>query len=158
MLRLNQKITINGLELPFVETVMIKTSRNDFTDTAKITIQNRINGQGNKITDLIAKGSEVIIQLGYFPDLFEEFRGYVSQVIPDKTAVIMCENESYVYKRQSVGTDIVQKATTLKALIRAIYTGPSKIIDSNIGDWKVSKTSTLVDVMSELQNKFKIYC
>jgi hypothetical protein len=158
MPRLNQKITINGLELPFVQTVAIKDSRNDFTNTAEINIQNRINEQGNKISDLILKGSEVVIQLGYFPKLFEEFRGYVSQVIPDKTAVILCENESYNYKRQSIGKDIVQKKTTLKKLINAIYTGPAEIADANIGDWKISKTSTLIDVLSELQNKFKLYC
>ena len=158
MLRINQKIIIDGKELPFVQTVTIKTSRNDFTGTAEIYIQNRINEQGNKISDLIPKGSEIIIQLGYFPKLFEEFRGYVSQVIPDKTAVIQCEDEAYIYKRQSIGKAIVQKATTLKKLIGAIYTGPAEITDANIGDWKVSKTSTLIDVLAQLQSKFKLYC
>lgn len=157
MLRINQKITINGLVLPFVSNVEIKSTRNDFTDTAIITLPNRIPQLNERISDKIAKGSSVKIELGYFPNLSTEFEGYVSQVIPEKTAVIQCENESYNIKRSSIGRDIIQKKTTLSKLIGAIYTGESFIDEINIGDWKVSKTSTVVDVLAELQSKFKIY-
>ena len=185
MLVLNQEITINGRELNFVHSVHIKSSRNTFTDTAEITIQNRISERNqNKISDVIKKGSEVTIKLGYSPDLIEEFTGYVSQVIPDKTAVIRCENEAYNLKRISVGKDIILKATDLTKLFTAIFkiTGGSVttpislgddvemiqgfigdrtirayIKNSNIGDWKISKSATLIDVLAELQSKFKLY-
>lgn len=157
MLRLYQKITINGKVLPFVKNVEIKTTRNDFTDTATITIQNRIPRRGGRISDMIAKGSIVKIELGYFPNLVTEFEGYVSQVIPEKVAIIACENEAYQHKRKSIGKDIIQKATDIDRLIGAIYSGESEISNSNIGDWKVSKSATLIDVIAELQSKFKIY-
>lgn len=157
MLRLNQRIIINGRVLPFVSTVEIKTTRNDFTDTAIINIPNKIPQLNQRISDLIEKGSDVKIELGYFPNLFTEFEGYVSQVIPEKTCTILCENEAYNLKRQSVGRDIIQKKTTLKKLIGAIYSASSFIDDINIGDWKISKTSTVIDVLAEIQSKFKIY-
>lgn len=157
MLRLNQRITIEGRELPYVQTVEIKDTRNDFTNTAIVTLPNRLPERNKKISDFIAKGSAVKIELGYFPNLYTEFEGYVSQVIPEKTAVIMCENEAYNIKRQSIGRDVILKSTTLKALINEIYSGDVVIADANIGDFKATKTSTVIDVLAELQNKYKIY-
>lgn len=157
MLRLNQRITINGLALPFVQNVEIVTSRNLFTDTATITMPNRIPQKNQRISDVIQKGSKVTIELGYFPDLVMEFEGYVSQVIPEKTCVIMCEDEAYNVKRESIGRDVVLKATTIKKLVETIYSGKTSISDGNIGDWKISKTSTVIDVLKELQSKFKIF-
>ena len=157
MRRINQRVTINGRTLPFVGNVEIVTSRNNFTDTAVIALPNRIPDRGERISNLIEKGSPVSIELGYFPALNLEFTGYVSQVIPEKTVIIQCEDEAYNVKRQSVGRDIVLKKTTIRQLIEAVYSGNTLINDGNIGDWKVSKTSTVVDVLKELQSKFKIY-
>lgn len=157
MLRLNQKITINGRVLPFVGTVEIVDSRNKFTNTCTLTIPNRIPKRDNRISDIIEKGSPVKVELGYFPSLFTEFEGYVSEVIPEKTAIIRCENESYNIKRQSIGRDIIQKNTNLKRLIGAIYTGEAVIEDANIGDFSVGATNTVIDVLAELQDKYKIY-
>ena len=105
--------------MPFLTTVEITNTRNNFTDTATITLPNRISQKNKRISDVVKKGSPVKIELGYFPDLFTEFEGYVSQVVPDKTLVIQCENESYNYKRQSIGKDIIQKKTTLYMQIAA---------------------------------------
>lgn len=157
MLRISQKITINGRVLPFVQSVEIVDSRNKFTNTCVLTIPNRIPKRDNRISDIIAKGSAVKVELGYFPNLFVEFEGYVSEVIPEKTAVIKCENESYNIKRQSIGRDIIQRSTNLKRLIGAIYTGEAIIEDANIGDFSVGATNTLIDVLAELQDKYKIY-
>lgn len=157
MLRLNQKITINGRVLPFVGTVEIVDSRNKFTNTCVLTIPNRIPKRDNRISDIIEKGSPVKVEVGYFPNLFTEFEGYVSEVIPEKTAIIKCENESYNIKRQSIGRDIIQKSTNLKRLIGAIYTGDTIIEDANIGDFSVGATNTVIDVLAELQDKYKIY-
>lgn len=157
MRRINQRITINGRVLPFVGTVEIVTTRNAFTDTAVIEVPNRIPTRAQRISELIEKGSPVTIELGYFPSLNVEFQGYVAQVIPEKTVIIQCEDEAYNVKRQSVGRDIIQKSTTIRRLIEAVYTGETLINDGNIGDWKVSKTSTVIDVLKELQSKFKIY-
>lgn len=157
MLRLNQQITINDRILPFVSTVEIVDSRNNFTNTCTLTLPNKIPKRGKKISDIVKKGSSVKVELGYFPNIFTEFEGYVSQVIPEKTVQILCENEAYNVKRQSIGKDIIQKKTTLNKLISAIYTGDSVIADTNIGDFKITKTSTVLDVLAELQSKYKIY-
>lgn len=157
MLRLKQRVTINGLVLPFLTNVEIVDSRNNFTNTCDITLPNRLPKRNKRITDTIQKGSEVKVELGYFPNMFVEFEGYVSEVIPEKTAIIRCENEAYNLKRQSIGKDIIQKSTTLKDLINAIYTGDTIIADANIGDFQVGATNTVIDVLAELQSKYKIY-
>lgn len=181
---LNSRITINGRVLPFVQYVEVTDSRNTHTNTAKIQIQNRINERNQRITDLIAKGSVVIIELGYDGNYNEVFRGYVSQVIPEKTAVIQCEDEAYNVKRKSIGEDIIVEKTTLNGLFERFFevsgdpfSAPISqgdgvfllrgtiagfeldiyIKNNNIGDWKVSKTATLIDVLAELKKKFRIY-
>lgn len=157
LFRLNQRITINGYVLPYVAEVQITTSRNTFTDTATITIPNRIARRNNTIGGFIQKGSPVTIELGYHPHLVTEFTGYVSQLIPEKTAVIRCEDEAYNLKRISVGRDIVQKKTTISTLIKSVYSGSLLVNDGNIGDWKISKSATVLDVLKELNSKFKVY-
>lgn len=157
LIRLNQRITINDKVLPFVTNVEITDSRNNFTNTCVITLPNKIPKRGKRISDIVQKGSTVKVELGYFPNLFTEFEGYVSEVIPEKTVSIMCENEAYNIKRQSIGKDIIQKKTTLKKLVAAIYSGESVVDDANVGDFKITKSSTVLDVLAELQNKYKIY-
>lgn len=155
--RLAQIITINDIRLPFCQNVSIRTTRNGFTDTAEISLPNRINQKGERISDLVPLGSPIIVKLGYFPDVFVEFEGYVSQIIPDKTLTIRCENESYNLKKNSIGRDIILASTTLRKLISEIYDRETLVADANIGNWRVSRTSTVIDVLSELQSKFKIY-
>ncbi|MFR9622496.1 MAG: hypothetical protein SNG97_07030 [Rikenellaceae bacterium] len=157
MFRLHQRITIGGKVLPFVGDVVLNSSRNNFTATAQITLPNRIAERGKRISDVIEQGSAITIELGYFPNLNVEFEGYISQVMPDRVCTIMCEDEAYIAKRKSIGKDIIQKATTIKALIAACYNGEFECIDANIGDWKVSKSATVLDVLSDMQNKFKVF-
>jgi len=154
---LKQKITINHKVLPLVNDIIIKTSRNTFTDTAVFTFPNKINAQNQKISELIELGSPVKIEIGYEPFLFTEFEGYVSQIVPEKTATIFCENETYKLKRQSIGRDVILKQTSTLELIKEIYDGKVEVYEANIGDWKVSKNATVIQVLSELQAKFKIY-
>lgn len=151
------EITIDGKTIPLVTNCTIKTSRNSFTDTAEILVPNRLSDRNKKISDLIVKGSPVTIKLGYAPDLTTEFEGFVSNVIPDRLCLIKCEDQSYNLKRQSIGKDIILKSTTLKELISTIYRGETLVFDANIGDWSITKTSTVVDVLAELQDKYKVY-
>jgi len=157
MRRINSRLTINGKVLPFFSEIEIKDGRNDFTATAKIKIPNRISKRGKKITDQIELGSPVQIELGYYPNLFLQFEGYVSQLVPEKTAEIICENEAYIYKRKNIGKDLVLKNTNTNKLVPMIYDGFADVADINIGDWKISKSSTLIEVLAELQSKYKIY-
>jgi len=165
MLRPHYIVTINEKVLPFLTRGFVRTSRNSFTDTAQIELPNRISTRGKRISDLIPKGGNIKIEVGYYPNIRTIFEGYISDVIPEKTCLIKCEDEAYKLKRQSIGKDIVLKNTSTAELLNtcldelpnnlqvAFRTG-----SNNIGDWKVSKTSTLIDVVAELQDKFRIYC
>lgn len=159
------EVCINGETLPFLTTGRVVTSRNVFTDIAEILLPNRINSRGKRISDLIPKGGTIKISIGYYPNVRTIFEGCISEVIPEKTCIIRAENEAYRYKRQSIGKDVILKATTVKKLLDTIIAEfPSelkltyKVGSINIGDWKVTKTSTLLDVLAELRDKFRLYC
>lgn len=157
MKRINQRITIAGKVLPYVTNVEIVDTRNQLANTAVLTLPNLADRFGVKISDVIAPGSAIRIELGYFPELNVEFEGFVSQIIPDKVAVIRCEDFGYVAKRQNVGKDIVLKNTTISKLIAKVYTGSFLAPDDNIGNWKVAKTANVQNVLAELNSKFKAY-
>lgn len=157
MKRVHIKVTVNGKVLPLVHDAVIREGRNQFTDTAVIRLPNRITDSGKKISDFIPLGAEVKIEIGYYPDLFTQFGGYVSQVIPERMASVKCENEMYTLKRQNIGKDIIQKNTTTKRMIEAIYSGELEVNETNIGDFTASASATVVDVLAELQSNYRIY-
>lgn len=157
MLRPNGFILVGDLEIPYFQELEINTSRNNITDTAKFSFPNRINATGGKITDQIQIGQPVRILLGYYPNLQLEFEGYVSAIIPDRTATIECEDEAYIYKRQSIKQGFILKDTTTTELISRIYTGSATVFDAKIGDWKVGQGATIVDVLDELKKKFSLF-
>lgn len=158
MLRLFQEITIGEIKLPFVADVQVVDTRNAMTNTATLSMPNRLSARGKKISDVFKQGDKVVIKLGYFPTLSTVFEGYISQVMPDKTVTILCENEAYKYKRKSIGKDIIKKNAQIKALISEIYSGTLYASDANIGDWKISKNATLIEILQKIQSDFKIYC
>ena len=72
--------------MPYVKNVSINSSKNTFTDTAEIVIQNRLPARGKRISDIIKQGAEVKIELGYYPNLKTEFTGYAFTALSEKPA------------------------------------------------------------------------
>lgn len=158
MIRLNQRIRIYNeldeikLEFPFVTRVDINTDRSSFTDTAQIVLPQRTRRVNEKISDLINIGDKITVELGYFPNLETRFNGYVVQINPDSPMILNCEDEAFVWKKQSL-TAKQYKDTTFRKLISDIYTGELRTTDDSIGTWTISENVTLIDVLDELRQK-----
>lgn len=156
MLRLYSKITIGSLVFDYVTDVDILTSWETLTDTAVITLPSNITNKDNTfIKDIIKVKDPVKIELGYFPDLITRFTGYVSKVIPESPLKVMCEDEAFLLKLENIN-NYSAKNVTLKKLIEDNYSGETIIEDATLGNFRIDRVS-MVKVLQELKNKYKIY-
>lgn len=141
-------------QFPIVTAVEIIKDRSTFTDTAVVTFPNRLRKRGN-LFDKINIGDGVQISLGYYPNLIKEFDGFVSFVSDNSPLVLELEDQSFQLKRNSLSATTL-KNTTLKELIETFFDGETNILDTEIGDWRISENATLVNVLDELKSKFGI--
>ena len=137
-----------------VTSVEIVTARTTYTDTATLTFPNRLRRKENLI-DKIKIGDKVVINLGYFPNLVEEFVGYISFVDKNSPLVLKLEDESFQLKRKSLSETTLRK-TTIKELIETFYDGETEILDAEIGDWRVAENTTMINILDELKSKFGV--
>ena len=124
MLKLNAKIkvyeTASLIPLPkfyeftYVKNVEIKSSYKSLTDTAIITMPQKVytdtkgfdqslfknaNGEEKTIHDFFKLQNYIEIFLGYDGDYKPAFRGYITGVQSDITATISCEDAMYAFKK-----------------------------------------------------------
>ena len=124
MLKLNAKIKVYetaGLiplpkfyEFTYVKNVEIKSSYKSLTDTAIITMPQKVytdtkgfdqslfknaNGEEKTIHDFFKLQNYIEIFLGYDGDYKPAFRGYITGVQSDITATISCEDAMYAFKK-----------------------------------------------------------
>lgn len=137
-----------------VTSVEIVTNRSTYTDTATVVFPNRLRRKENLI-DSINIGDKVVVNLGYFPNLVEEFIGFISFIDKNSPLVLELEDQSFQLKRKSLPATTLKK-TSIKKLIETFYDGETEILDSEIGDWRVAQNATLINVLDELKSKFGI--
>ena len=137
-----------------VTSVEIVTSRTTYTDTATLIFPNRLRRKEQQINN-INIGDKVVINLGYFPNLVEEFVGYISFVDKDSPMVLKLEDESFQLKRKSL-TETTLRKTTIKEVIETFYDGETRILDAEIGDWRVAENATMINILDEMKSKFGI--
>jgi hypothetical protein len=159
MHKLNQHITIyegnsntEKFRFPFVSTVEIISSKLNFTDTCTVILPQRIRQVNKKISDYIKIGDKILIKLGYYPELLPEFSGFVTKIKPNNEMVLECENDAFLYKLQSLNP-VVLKDTNYDELIKTIYSGKYKTLTDPIGDCKIGKNVTLLEVLDEMRQK-----
>jgi len=165
MLRLNSKIYIYDktgtpvLYFPFVISCEITKDFNEFTDTAKVTLPQRIYELNKRLSDLIKVGYSIDIWLGYFDneDALQgrklRFKGYVTKLTPKEVIELECENEAYIWKMKPLAGKMYYDID-LKSFISDIYTGKFECEDLKIGTWAVSENSTLIDILAQLKATF----
>lgn len=155
MLRLKSEITIGNLRFTYVNRVEINTSWQTLTDTAVVVLPSKITNKDNDfIKDIIKVNDPVTIKLGYHPNLTTRFTGYVSKVVPESPLKIMCEDEAFQLKQQTVN-GYSAKDVTLEKLITDNYDGKTNIVDAVLGTFRIDRVS-MVKVLQELKSKYKI--
>ena len=143
--------------LGLASSILIESRRNEFTDRATLQIVNQIPGLGLKISDTFKQGDPIAIEMGYYPNKETIFEGYISEIIPDQTATIICEDEAYLYKRTTIDKSILLRNTTTTELFNQIFTGEKRIFDAGIGDIKILKDASLFDILNLMRDKFSLY-
>lgn len=143
MFRVDVNIKIGVLNIDFVVDGEIKSSWKNLTDTAKIVLPRNIKKfKGTElIQDLIAKGDEVEIKLGYDGVLKTEFVGFVTEVEVGIPLVIHCED--YMWKMKQSTISHSWKSATLDDIVYLIT--PNDIeyecLDFSIGAFRIDKAS-----------------
>ena len=143
---------------PYADSIVITEDRNQFTNTATVTVSHRIKTKNLAVTDIFKIQDRIAIWMGYFDDtvvgfgLKLEFEGYISSINPNSPLIFECQDQAFLYKLEQVGA-LRQTNTTLSKLLKAIYKGKTLFMDAKIGTWSVDKNATLLNVLDELKQK-----
>lgn len=145
----------------YVNSVEIKASRNDLTDTARIVLPLKAKNSlytnpYKEFSNLFIVGDPIKIELGYFPNLYTEFEGYISSVNLDSPAVIECEDNSFKLKRNSLQQKVFD-SVNINEVISYIYDGAKIVQDSFIGKLSIPSGATSMDVLDTLSKNFKYF-
>lgn len=152
-------IKAGRLRLRAVTDIEVNSSWKNLTTTASVSFPRSayINGQAVKVRDYVKVGDSVVIKVGYNDNLNTEFEGYVARINPNRPFQFECEDEMYKLKRTSI-TKLFAAGTKLKTLIKAIYSGPLRLIDDNLvlGEFNLNKASG-AQVLEELKRTYNLY-
>lgn len=155
MFRVDVNITIGKINLDFVVDGEIKSTWKDLTDTAKIVLPRNIKKMKSQdlISDLISKGDEVTIKLGYDGILKTEFEGFVTEVEVGIPVVIHCEDHMWKLKQSKITHS--WKSASLDDIIFLIT--PNDVdyecLDFKIGAFRIDK-ATPAQVLEYLKSHY----
>ncbi len=176
MKRLICDITVGAWKFDFVTNIEIVSSWDTLTDTCNIEIPRNITFKRDdvELTDFIGgenpvffRGDPVLVKLGYDGVLKTRFIGRLSEVIPSKPLVLMCEDEMYRLKQAYIGESINFENTTLPELIDKIFDvseggnlgffsdSRKRVENISIGKIAISNT-TVAKVLDYLRKKLGI--
>ena len=99
-IEIKRKDTTKIVSFDYVNSIEIKTSRSNLTDTATIKVSGKMHRKGESLESLLKKEDKVTIQIGYEEyGLQPVFTGYLTGIKNDDTILeLSCENEMYWLK------------------------------------------------------------
>jgi len=157
MLRLHNKITINGTEFSALVEVESLSTWQNLTDTCTITIPNSFQKNNQPVTvgqeGFFKRGDAIKVEVGYFPTLNLIFEGYIRRIIPGNLITIEAEDASYLLKDGRVNKTL--EDTSLDNLLKEII--PSGLsfesVSADLGDFRI-KNATAAQVLEELKKTY----
>lgn len=161
MYHLDVNITIGSHTFDFVTAGEISTSWKTLTDTAKFTLPRNIKkfwgGDNQFLQELVKRGDEVEIKLGYDGNLETEFVGFISDVKMGRPPVeIECEDLMWSLKQETVNESY--KTVKLKKLVEDItfynrYIEDIVVDDVDLGAFRIEDQSPAA-VLEYLKNSY----
>lgn len=158
MKRLRSEITLGEIEIPIINQVSINSTWKQLTDTCDIIFPNKfINQNGNEIDlfrdELIERGDEVTIKLGYHPELTTRFEGFISKIFPGHPMRVRAEDLMYKAKFENVDLDHEGKLSEfVKKIDQPLEVN---VKDVEMGKFRVDDV-TLPDVLEELESIYGV--
>lgn len=155
MKRIDTEISINGVVFSGANSIEIVSSWEDLTDTCTILVPNSFSRDNKNITvgdeGFFKRGDEIVVKMGYFPNLETRFEGFIRRVTPDNLITIECEDLTFKLKQEPVTKSF--KAIKLTAFLAALTTEKFQAVDATLGKFRISR-STVAKVLEELKKSY----
>lgn len=151
---MNSRIEIGSLVFSNrVNSVAVQSSRKNITGTATIKLPNlRRQTDQQKIEKIIRVGDAVKIMLGYDDRLVSEFEGYVSIISPQIPLEIICEDEMWKLKQETVSMS--WRSTTLKEVLRFLVpTATINCPDITMAPFRLNKV-TKAKALEQIKDEY----
>lgn len=141
------------LAIKKVNEIETDCSYKNLTDRAKIILPRNVRFfDKKKVNDVFRRGDVVKIDFGYFPQIPNEFNGYVTEVSADYPITIRCEDEMWKLKQKKI--NFSAKSIDLKTLFQKLFPEYKQDVAPGIqlGEVKYSKISG-GELLKDLQDK-----
>jgi hypothetical protein len=162
MLQMMCEIAIGNLPtFKLTSGVSIRTSWKEQTDTCTIELPRKIKSyEGKRMDDVIKRGMEVRVLLGYDNKLNEEFVGYVTSVKPTYPVQIECEDKMWLLKKLPVKPKSFEDATVKDVLnyINVKQHMDYKVLgDVQLGAYQITpEYDTAAKVLKKLKDDYPV--
>ena len=159
MLRMDFDITIGKYRLKMVDSVKVKHSVEQLSDTATITLPAMVEGKALEVESKLHAGDKVTIELGYDGKLETEFEGYLKAINTDNgNLALECEDAIYLFDKKV--DDVELTGIGMKALLEkvAAQVDPSFTVETEFDfTWEkfVFYHATARDLLKKIQDETK---
>ena len=156
-------IRIGSYRLRMVDSVTVKTSVEELTDTAVITLPASVYNVALNVEDKIRRGDKVSIAFGYDGNNRTEFEGYLNSIKTDGGKLTLeCEDAIYLYKVSIADEEIknISVKELLERMNAAVANAHGVKIDLRCDydfsyDKFVISNATAFDVLKKVQEEAK---
>jgi len=156
MKRLSGNIIIGEYQYAGVVNIDIKHSAELLTDTCIITFPRKVSWDNKKITDLIKRGNNLTVNIGYDDNNEEVFTGIIREINADIPVTVKADDYMFKLKKNSIKTSF-QKVSLKEILTEIIPDGITwKANDINLGKFRINN-ATPAKVLAYLKSKYGIY-
>jgi hypothetical protein len=116
---MSYKITIGTYSLIMIDSILIKKSVEQLSDTADIILPGVHLNKAINIESKLQEGDQVSIQIGYDNNLYLEFKGYLNAITTDNgTIKLECEDDIYLFRKQLKNIEL--KNISAEALLKHV--------------------------------------
>jgi len=129
----------------------------NLTGTAEIVLAKRLFfDEKGKVFELIKAGDPIVLRGGYNGEYYDEFKGFVAEILDDMPVVLKCEDNMYLLKRTPVNKSY--SSVKLENLLKDICPGQFSInaMDVELGSLLLRNT-TVTEVLQMLKDDYGIY-
>ena len=107
-IEIRSKSTNKTVTFDYVNSIEVKTSCKNLTDTATVKVPRKMQWKGKSLLDYIKRNDEITIRMGYAEYGLETvFHGYINTVENGTPIVITCENEMRLFKTTEVTAEVI---------------------------------------------------
>lgn len=163
MFRMDFDITVGNYRLKMVDSVKVKHSVEQLSDTATITLPAMVEGKALQVEEKLRpdpeKPTSVTIRLGYNGSLETEFEGFLKTVATDGgNLTLECEDAIYLFDKKA--DDVELTGISMKALLEKVarQIDPSYKVETEFDfTWEkfVFYHATARDILKKVQDETK---